>query len=84
VLDLGTFRTPTGVNSTPNDGATVWIAAKPPDPAGTEGSRITATRVILGAISFSSSSHFPLMLNSNELKPVATIYKPYVGAYAGR
>jgi hypothetical protein len=32
-------RTPTGVNSTPNDGATVWIAASPPEPAGTEGSR---------------------------------------------
>src|SRR6516165_6686039 len=41
-------RTPIGVNSTPNDGATVWIAANPPDPAGTAGSRITATRVTAG------------------------------------
>jgi hypothetical protein len=64
-------RTPTGVNSTPNVGATVWIAASPPEPAGTAGSRITATRITRGAISLSSSSHFPLMLNSKEVKPVA-------------
>src|SRR5262249_10824116 len=36
-------RTPTGVNSTPKEGATVWIAASPPEPAGTEGARMTAT-----------------------------------------
>ena len=35
------------------------------------GSRMTATRVTPGAISLSSSSHFPLMLNSNEVNPVA-------------
>jgi hypothetical protein len=44
----------TGVNSTPNAGATVWMAAKPPDPAGTEGSRMTAARVTRGASSLSS------------------------------
>ena len=37
----------------------------------TAGSRRTATRVTRGAISLSSSSHFPLMLNSNEVNPVA-------------
>ena len=35
------------------------------------GSRITAARVMRGAISLSSSSHFPLMLYSNAVKPVA-------------
>src|SRR5438132_5904428 len=60
------LRTPIGV-----DGATVWIAASPPEPAGTLGSRLTATRVPRGAISLSSSSHFPLMLNSYVAKPVA-------------
>src|SRR6516165_3507585 len=64
-------RTPTGVGSIPSDGATVWIAANPPEPAGTEGSRMTATRVTRGAISLSSSTHFPLRLNSDEVKPVA-------------
>jgi hypothetical protein len=32
---------------------------------------MTATRVTLGAISLSSSSDFPLMLNSRAVKPVA-------------
>jgi hypothetical protein len=32
---------------------------------------MTATRVTLGAISLSSSSHFPLRLNSDAAKPVA-------------
>jgi len=34
-------------------------------------SRITATRVTLGAISLRSSSHFPLVLYSNGVNPVA-------------
>jgi len=57
-------RTPIAVSSTPNAGATVWIAAKPPDPAGTDGSRMTATRLMPGASSLSSSSNLPPMLNS--------------------
>src|SRR5215216_1548996 len=61
--------TPTGVTSTPNEGATVWIAASPPEPAGTDGSRMTPTRLMLGAISLSSSSHLLPMLSSNEAKP---------------
>src|SRR5262245_61966110 len=64
-------RTPIGVSSTPNEGAAVWIAAKPPEPAATAGSRITATRDIRGAISFRSSNDFPYMLNSRVEKPVA-------------
>ena len=34
---------------------------------------MTATRVTRGAISLSSSSHFPLRPNSNEMKPVALL-----------
>src|SRR4029077_13174858 len=52
---------------------TVWIAANPPEPAGTEGSRMTATRFTPGAISLSSSSRLPLMLNSYEANPVALV-----------
>ena len=60
-----------GDNSTPNEGgARAWIAAYWPIPAASEGSRRTATRVTLGAISLSNSSHFPLRLYSNALKPV--------------
>ncbi len=55
----------TGLNSTPSDGATAWIAANWPIPAVRLGSRRTAARVTPGAISLSSSSHFPLMLYSN-------------------
>src|SRR5262249_826717 len=62
---------PTAVNSTPNDGAAVWIAANPPDPAGTKGSRTTATRFTPGATSLSSSSNLAPQLNSVEVKPVA-------------
>jgi hypothetical protein len=57
-------RMPMGVNSTRSEVAAVWIAAKPPDPAGTEGSRITATRFTPGATSFNKPNHFPPMLNS--------------------
>src|SRR5262245_51787774 len=53
-------RTLSGVNSTPNDGATDWIAANWPIPAAMAASRMTATRVTPGAISLSSSNHFPL------------------------
>src|SRR5262249_4395784 len=56
--------TPTGINSTLSDAAAVWIAAKPPDPADTKGSRRTAT-------SLSNSSNFAFRLNSYETKPVA-------------
>src|SRR6516225_8935337 len=60
-----------GDNSTPSDGgARAWIAANWPIPAASEESRRTATRVRLGAISLSSSSHFPLRLYSNALNPV--------------
>ena len=64
-------RTSTGRNSTPNDGATDWIAANCPIPAAVAGSRRIATRVRLGAICLSSSSHFPLRPYSNAMKPVA-------------
>src|SRR5262245_55103412 len=64
-------RTLTGVNSTPNDGATDWMAPNCPVPAAIAGSRRTATRVTLGAISLRSSSHFAPMLYSNKTKPVA-------------
>src|SRR5215472_2904800 len=47
------------------------MAAKPPDPACTKGSRTTATRVVLGDISLSRSSNFALKLNSKLVKPVA-------------
>ena len=53
-------RTSTGLNSTPSDGATAWMAANWPIPAVRAGSRRTATRVTPGAISLSSSSHFAL------------------------
>ena len=64
-------RTLTGLTSTPNDGATDWIAPNWPIPAVMAGSRRTAARVTPGAICLSSSSHFPLMPYSNAVKPVA-------------
>src|SRR5262244_4584858 len=57
-------------SSTPKDGATDWIAPHWPVPEGMAASRRTATRVTGGAISLSSSSHFPLRLYSNIKKPV--------------
>jgi hypothetical protein len=64
-------RTSIGVNPTPNDaGAIAWITANWPIPAASAGSRRTAARVKLGAISLSSSSHFPLRLYSNARNPV--------------
>src|SRR6187397_2078304 len=51
-------RPPSGVNSTPNEGATDWMAANWPTFEGTVGSRTTPIRAMRGAISLSSSSHF--------------------------
>jgi hypothetical protein len=75
-------RTSIGLNSTPNDGgAMAWIAANWPIPVATAGSRRMAIRVRLGAISLSSSSHFPLRLYSNSVNPVAL---PLGRAISGR
>src|SRR5262249_46030376 len=57
-------RTSTGLSSTPNGGATAWIAANWPMPAVAAGSRRTTARVTPGATCLSSSSHFPLTLYS--------------------
>src|SRR5215470_371031 len=65
------WRTSTGVTCTPIDGARAWIAAKYPIPAVMTGSRSTAARVTRGAISLSTSSHFPPIPNSKEVNPVA-------------
>src|SRR5262245_64685637 len=60
-----------GLTSTPSDGATDWITAYWPIPAGIVGSQRTAARVTLGAICLRSSSHLPLKLYSNCMKPDA-------------
>src|SRR4029453_11716720 len=65
-----TSRASIGVNSTPSDGATAWIAANWAVPEVMEGSRMTAARVIAGAICLSSSSHFPLVPYSTKENPV--------------
>jgi len=54
----------TGFTCTPSEGARAWMVLNWAGPVGIEGSRRTATRVTPGAISLSSSSHFPLMLYS--------------------
>ena len=64
-------RTEIGLTSTPTDCTTDWIMANWPIPAGRAGSQRTAARVTPGTISLSSSSHFPLKLYSNVIKPVA-------------
>src|SRR5262249_42978838 len=64
-------RTSIGFNSTPNDGATAWMAPSWPLPEACLESRNTATRVRPGAISLSSSNHFPSMPYSVKLNPVA-------------
>src|SRR6516165_4974669 len=48
-----------GLTSMPTDGATDWMTVNWPIPAATTGSRRTAACVTLGAISLSSSNHFP-------------------------
>src|SRR5262249_23108420 len=53
-------RTLTGFTTTPSDGAADWIAPNIPIPTVIAGSRMTAARVIPGAISLSSSSHLPV------------------------
>src|SRR6516165_8266411 len=63
-------RTSTGRNSTPNDGAAVWIAPHWPIPEAMVASRMTAARVTCGAISLSSSNHFAPMPYSYSIKPV--------------
>src|SRR5262245_42321175 len=59
-----------GVNSTPSDGATDWIAPSWPLPDARPRSRRIAASVTRGTSSLSSSSHFPLMPNSNTENPV--------------
>src|SRR5262245_8757008 len=60
-----------GLTSTLSDGATAWMTPNWTGPTDTAASRRTATRVTLGAISLSSSSHFPLRLYSRDMNPVA-------------
>src|SRR6516225_8826049 len=64
-------RPSTGTTSTPIEDATDWITANWPMPEVVEGSRMTAACVVLGADCLISSSHFPLKLYSNCIKPVA-------------
>jgi hypothetical protein len=54
----------TGLTSTLSDGAAAWMTANWLVPEPWVVSRRTATRVTLGAICLSSSSHFPARLNS--------------------
>src|SRR5262249_40495339 len=65
------LRRLTGLTSTLSDGATAWITPNWPVPEGVAGSRRIAIRVTSGPICLSSSSHFPPMAYSNEVKPVA-------------
>ena len=78
----------TGLTSTLSDGATAWMTPNWTGPMDTAASRRTATRVTPGAIALSSSSHFPLMLYSKFMKPVAlppgpddTEFQARVGAF---
>src|SRR6516162_76438 len=64
-------RTPIGLNSTPSEGPTAWIAANWPTPSGEAGSRRTTARITPGDISLSSSSNFAPTPYSNCVKPVA-------------
>jgi hypothetical protein len=61
----------TGLTSILSDGATAWMTANWLVPEPSAVSRRTAARVTPGVISLSSSSHFPPMLNSKFMKPVA-------------
>src|SRR5215831_18188738 len=67
----GAFRPPIELNSIPSEGAADWSTANCAIPAGRLESRRTATRVTPGATSRISSSHFPLMPYSIDVKPVA-------------
>src|SRR5262249_60524825 len=60
-----------GLTSTPSDGATDWITAYWPIPAGIVGAQRIAARVTLGAICLRSSTHLPLKLYLNCMKPEA-------------
>src|SRR5262249_37641814 len=60
-----------GLTSTPRVGPPDWITRYWPIPAGIVGSQRTAARVTLGAICLRSSSHLPLKLYSNCMKPDA-------------
>src|SRR5262245_7799346 len=61
----------TGFTSTPNDGATAWMAANWAVPDDMAGSRSTEARVRPGAICLRISSHFPLIPYSILVNPVA-------------
>ena len=63
-------RTLTVVSSNFSEGAIAWITANWPIPTLWLWSRRTATLVEPGAISLSSSNHFPLKRYSNSKKPV--------------
>ena len=63
-------RTLIGITSMPSGGAMAWMTANWPMPDGLVGSRKTAARVTPGAICWSSSSHLPLKVYSNCMKPV--------------
>ena len=69
-LDLAASRTLTGLYFHPERRRHGLDDAKLPSPADVAASRRTAARVTPGAISLSSSSHFPLRLNSKDMKPV--------------
>src|SRR5262245_14678682 len=64
------LRTSIGLASIPRDGATDRLAPNWPIPTASVGSRRTATRFTLGAISLRSSSHFPLAPYSRKVNPV--------------
>src|SRR5215467_12659306 len=63
-------RTEIGLTSMPSEAADAWMMAHCPIPAGLVESRTTATRLTRGAISLTSSGHFPLRPYSNCVKPV--------------
>src|SRR5436190_5705181 len=62
--------TPSGIILTPNDGAAASAARRNPMFTGVSGCRTNPTRLILGAISLNSSSHFPPIAGSKTEKPV--------------
>ena len=70
-LDLGGVAQIEGICLDLSAESTAWITPNRATPEGVAASRRTATRVMPGAISLRSSSHFPLVPYSNEVKPVA-------------